>query len=103
MDIYQDVRIHELSHQNGVLSDHQRTGTRKDCVVVELDIVWDQHVEDFCLQKQVDVKGQGERHLYQHRQGELPDANNRFSEGEYDNRNNLKDEQRNTIHIIPSA
>ena len=44
--------------------------------------------------------GTGERHLHQHRQGELPDANNRFSEGEYDNRNNLKDEQRNTVHIF---
>jgi hypothetical protein len=50
-----------------------------------------------------DATGTGERHLHQHRQSELPDANNRFSEGEYDNRNNLKDEQRNTIHIIPSA
>ena len=47
--------------------------------------------------------GTGERHLHQHRQGELHDDNNRFSEGEYDNRNYLKDEQRNTIHIIPSA
>ena len=29
-----------------------------------------------------DATGTDERHLHQHRQGELPDAKNRFSEGE---------------------
>jgi hypothetical protein len=47
--------------------------------------------------------GTGEWHHFLHHQGELPDANNRFSEGEYKNRSNIRYEQRDTIHIIPSA
>ena len=36
-------------------------------------------------------------------QSEIPDADSRFLEGEHKNRNNIRDEQRDTIHIIPSA
>ena len=49
LDVYEDIGFHQLGHEDGVLADHQRTGSGKNRILVEIDVVGNQFVQDFCI------------------------------------------------------
>lgn len=55
LDVDEHVGVSELGHEDGVLTDHQRTGARENGVVVEVEVVGNQFVENLGLQRLVSL------------------------------------------------
>ena len=55
LDVDEHVGVGELGHEDGVLTDHQRTGAREDGVVVEVEVIGDELVEDLGFQRLVSL------------------------------------------------
>jgi len=55
LDVDEHVGVRELGHEDGVLTDHQRTGARENGVVVEVEVVGNQFVENLGLQRLVSL------------------------------------------------
>ena len=53
LDVDEKVGLRELGHEERVLTDHDRTGAREQRVVVEVDVVGDDHVEQLGLERLV--------------------------------------------------